>query len=157
MGFLNIFSSLFSDSKNTLITLIVIALLAFSAFVGIKYYSSINSYNKIEKEYNELKERHEKLVADYKLSEESNKKLKEINEENIQKATVAMESLIDQVNAERKLQNETIQKYREKIAILQKAKNVDPKETTGVADQDTSKAIIDRINSIIKEYNKNAK
>ena len=155
MNFLTVILNVFGGSKvkTVLIGTLLIGLTAYSIGVSYKLYKKTNEFNTIEKSYSDLKIEYNSLLSDYKLSEESNKQLKEINEENIAKANIAMEAILEQVDAERKIQNETVQRYREKISILQNAKNVDVSETTGVIDQGTSSSFIDRINGIIDEYN----
>lgn len=147
MSILSGISSIFSSPKSLFLSVIIAALVGYSAYISYTLYKVRLESSKLEIEYTELK-------GNYDLLKDANRILQQVNEENLEKTTTAIEAMKDQIAEERKLQNILIERYKEKIDILSNSKDVPESETTGVTDQDTSSAFINRLNSIIDSYNK---
>ena len=147
MSLLSGISSIFSSPKSLLVSIVIIGLLGYSAYISFTLYKVKNEFLELELEYTKLKSEND-------LLKEANRILQETNEENIKKTNVALEAMKEQITEERKMQNMLIERYKEKIDILSNSRDVDESETTGVTDQNTSNAFISRLNSIIEEYNK---
>ena len=147
MSLLSRISSIFSSPKSLFVSIVIIGLLGYSAYISFTLYKVKNEFLELELEYTKLKSEND-------LLKEANRVLQETNEENIKKTNVALEAMKDQITEERKMQNMLIERYKEKIDILSNSRDVDESETTGVTDQNTSNAFISRLNSIIEEYNK---